>query len=188
MFPRILSASAARRLQAHLRRGGLVAYPTESSYGLGCLPTSPHALRRLMQLKQRPQHKGLIVIGSSLPQLLPLLGRLPENQKQLAENTWPAPVTLLFRAAPRIPAILRGRHRSKLAVRIPAHDGARRLCAALGTPLVSTSCNKSGRRALCQQREVQRCFGRKVWVLPGRCGGAKQPSRIIDAETGKRLR
>ncbi len=188
MFPRILSAGTTRRLQAHLRRGGLLAYPTESSYGLGCLPTHRPALRRLMQLKKRPQHKGLIVIGNSLQQLQPLLGRLPENQKQLAAATWPAAVTLLFDAAANIPAPLRGRGRSKLAVRIPAHSGARRLCSALRTPLVSTSCNRSGRRALRQQREVQRSFGRDVWIVSGRCGGAKQPSRIIDAATGKRLR
>ncbi|MFC2417680.1 MAG: L-threonylcarbamoyladenylate synthase, partial [Eikenella corrodens] len=77
MFPRILSAAAARGLRAHLRGGGLVAYPTESSYGLGCLPTHRRALHRLMQLKKRPQHKGLIVIGNLLKQLEPLLQRLP---------------------------------------------------------------------------------------------------------------
>ena len=162
MFPRILSAAAARGLRAHLRGGGLVAYPTESSYGLGCLPTHRRALRRLMQLKKRPQHKGLIAIGNDLKQLEPLLQRLPENQRRLAQSTWPAAVTFLFAAADSVPTLLRGRGREKLAVRVPAHDGARRLCALLGTPLVSTSCNRSGRRALRHQREVRRCFGRDV--------------------------
>ena len=86
MFPRILSAAAARGLRAHLRRGSLVAYPTESSYGLGCLPTHRRALRWLMQLKKRPQHKGLIVIGNDLKQLEPLLQRLPENSFQVAPS------------------------------------------------------------------------------------------------------
>lgn len=188
MFPRILSAAAARGLCAHLRRGGLVAYPTESSYGLGCLPTHRRALRRLMQLKKRPQHKGLIVIGNDLKQLEPLLQRLPENQRWLAQSTWPAAVTFLFAAADSVPALLRGRGREKLAVRVPAHDGARRLCALLGTPLVSTSCNRSGRRALRHQREVRRCFGRDVYVVNGRCGGSKRPSRIVDAQSGVYLR
>ena len=172
MFPRILSAAAARGLCAHLRGGGLVAYPTESSYGLGCLPTHRRALRRLMQLKKRPQHKGLIVIGNDLKQLEPLLQRLPENQRRLAQSTWPAAVTFLFAAA----------------ASVPAHDGARRLCALLGTPLVSTSCNRSGRRALRHQREVRRCFGRDVYVVNGRCGGSKRPSRIVDAQSGVYLR
>ena len=188
MFPRVLSVSAARGLRAHLRGGGLVAYPTESSYGLGCLPTHRRALRRLMQLKKRPQHKGLIVIGSNLVQLEPLLQRLPENQRRLAQSTWPAAVTFLFAVSGSVPALLRGRGREKLAVRVPAHDGARRLCALLGTPLVSTSCNRSGRRALRHQREVQRCFGRDVYVVNGRCGGAKRPSRIVDAQSGTCLR
>ena len=190
MCPRILSAAAARGLRAHLRRGGLVAYPTESSYGLGCLPTHRRALRRLMRLKKRPQHKGLIVIGNDLKQLEPLLQRLPENQRRLAQSTWPAAVTFLFAAADSVPSLLRGRGRGreKLAVRVPAHDGARRLCALLGTPLVSTSCNRSGRRALRHQCEVRRCFGRDAYVVNGRCGGSKRPSRIVDAQSGAYLR
>ena len=79
MFPRILSAAAQRRLQAHLKKGGLVAYPTESCYGLGCVPTLPKALNQLIHLKKRPQHKGMIVIGHSLEQLQPLLQRPSEN-------------------------------------------------------------------------------------------------------------
>ena len=188
MFPRMIASSSVNRLKAHLRRGGLVAYPTEYSYGLGCLPQHQGALRRLMRVKKRPQHKGLVVIGSSLRQLQPLLGRLPESHRRLAQATWPAAVTLLFEAAADVPALLRGRGRERLAVRVPAHAGARRLCEVLGTPLVSTSCNRSGQRALRRQREVQRCFGSKVYVLPGRCGGAKAPSRIVDAQTGQRLR
>lgn len=187
-MPRILSAAETRRLRSHLKRGGLVAYPTESSYGLGCLPQHPHALRRLIRLKKRPQHKGLIVIGSSLSDLLPLLGRLPETQRQLAAQTWPAPVTLLLPAHPALPAALRGRRRHKLAVRVPAHAAARGLCRLLGTPLVSTSCNFAGRRPCRNEREVRRQFGRQVAVIRGRCGGAKTPSRIIDAESGRRLR
>lgn len=188
LFPRIISAAAACRLRAHLRRGGLAAYPTESGYGLGCLPQHRPALQRLIRLKKRPQHKGLIVVGNNLRQLQPLLADLPAQQRRLAQDTWPAAVTLLLPAASGTPAILRGRGRGKLAVRVPAHAGARRLCAVLGTPLVSTSCNRSGRRPLRHAREVRRCFGRQVFVVPGRCGGAKRPSRIVDAQTGQRLR
>ena len=69
LFPRILSASTLRKLQSHLKKGGLVAYPTESCYGIGCIPTLPKALNRLIHLKKRPQHKGMIVIGNQLEQL-----------------------------------------------------------------------------------------------------------------------
>lgn len=83
---------------------------------------------------------------------------------------------------------LRGKGRSKLAVRVPAHVGARRLCQALEMPLVSTSCNRAGKRACKTEREVRRQFGRKVWVVGGLIGKQKTPSQIIDGETGARLR
>lgn len=183
-----LPASDLPRLRRHLRRGGLLAYPTESSYGLGCLPQHPRALAKLVRLKKRPQHKGLIVIGGSLSQLEPLLGRLAPAERRLAETAWPAPLTLLLPVRPTVPPLLRGRRRGKLAVRVPGHAPARQLCRMLGTPLVSTSCNRAGLRPCRSEREVRRQFGRSVWVLGGRCGGAKTPSRIVDAATGKRLR
>jgi len=177
MFPRILSAAAQRRLQAHLKKGGLVAYPTESCYGLGCVPTLPKALNQLIHLKKRPQHKGMIVIGHSLEQLQPLLQRPSENIQ-----------TMLLPAGKKVLPSLRGKGRSKLAVRVPAHTGARRLCQVLEMPLVSTSCNRAGKRACKTEREVRRQFGRKVWVVGGLIGKQKTPSQIIDGETGARLR
>lgn len=102
MFPRILSAEAQRRLQAHLKKGGLVAYPTESCYGLGCVPTLPKALNQLIHLKKRPQHKGMIVIGHSLEQLQPLLQRPSENIQTMLHEAWPAPKTFYCRPAKSI--------------------------------------------------------------------------------------
>ena len=184
---RVLAASALRRLRAHLKRGGLVAYPTESCYGIGCLPQHPSAPAKLIRLKKRLQHKGMIVIGSSLKQLLPLLERPSEQTAAMLADEWPAPTTFLLPGR-RVNARLRGKGRTKLAVRVPGHAPARRLCALLGTPLVSTSCNRSGGRPCRSEREVRRQFGRKVWIVGGRIGGSRSPSRIIDAETGKRLR
>lgn len=187
-MPRPFSASFIRRLSRHLQRGGIVAYPTESCYGLGCLPHHPRALQALVRLKKRPQHKGMIVIGSSLHQLLPLLQGLSENERRRLEASWPAPLTYLLPAEEGTPALLRGKGRSTLAVRVPAHAGARALCRALRTPLVSTSCNRAGRRPCTAAREVRRRFGRQVWLVEGRCGGAGSPSRIVDFASGLRLR
>ncbi|MFC3874994.1 L-threonylcarbamoyladenylate synthase [Neisseria musculi] len=184
---RILSAAARAGLAAHLKQGGLVAYPTESCYGIGCLPYHTRALKKLVCLKKRPQNKGMIVIGNSLAQLLPLLGRPSESMTAMLENQWPAPETFLLPCR-RLPLLLRGRGRSKLAVRVPAHSTARQLCKALNTPLVSTSCNRAGGRPCKTEREARRLFGRSVRVIGGRIGGRKTPSRIIDAETGQRLR
>ena len=188
MFPRILSAAAQRRLQAHLKKGGLIAYPTESCYGLGCVPTLSKALNQLIHLKKRPQHKGMIVIGHSLEQLQPLLQRPSENIQTMLHEAWPAPKTFLLPTGKKVLPSLRGKGRSKLAVRVPAHAGARRLCQVLEMPLVSTSCNRAGKRACKTEREVRRQFGRKVWVVGGLIGKQKTPSQIIDGETGTRLR
>ena len=188
MSERILSAQAQRRLRSHLKRGGLVAYPTESCYGLGCLPVQPRALRRLVGLKKRPQHKGMIVIGSSLAQLLPLINRPSEPVQAMLQCEWPAPKTFLLASKRNIPPLLRGKGRGKLAVRVPQLSSARQLCRVLDTPLVSTSCNRAGKRPCKNEREVRRQFGRNVWVVGGRIGRQKTPSQIIDADTGKRLR
>lgn len=182
-----LPPAVQRQLCAHLRRGGLIAYPTESVYGLGCLPQHPIALRRLMQLKQRPQHKGLIIIGANETQLQPLLQPLQAPHRELTAR-WPAPLTLLLPAAPHIPILLRGRNRTQLAVRVPDHPLARAICHSLASPLVSTSCNKSRQRPCRTERETRRRFGRHVLILRGRCGQQRQPSRIIDADTGQILR
>lgn len=188
LFPRTVSAAASRKLRAHLKKGGLIAYPTESCYGIGCIPTLSKALNQLIHLKKRPQHKGMIVIGNRLAQLQPLLQRPSENTLAMLKNEWPAPKTFLLPAQADVLPALRGKRRSKLAVRVPAHAGARRLCEVLNTPLVSTSCNRAGKRACKTEREVRRQFGRNVWVVGGLIGKQKSPSRIIDGETGKRLR
>lgn len=185
---RLLSANHLRRLHHHLARGGIVAYPTESCYGLGCLPTHPIALRHLVRLKKRPQHKGMIVIGDSVSRLQPLLRPLSPATRHQLQQIWPARITFLLPAQQHIPALLRGKQRQKLAVRVPAHQTARDLCALLKQPLVSTSCNRAGRRPCRHEREVRRQFGRQVWIVGGQIGNAKSPSQIVDWASGKRWR
>lgn len=187
-MPRHFSASFIRRLAHHLHRGGLIAYPTESCYGLGCLPRNTKALNNLIRLKKRPQQKGMIIIGDCLSRLQPLLQSLSENQQQSLSTEWPAPVTYLLPASPKVPPLLRGKQRRKVAVRIPAHTAARTLCKALHTALVSTSCNRTGKRPCKTEREAKRQFGNQVKIIGGRCGSSKTPSRIIDWESGLRLR
>lgn len=182
------AAIACKKLIHHLKHGGLIAYPTESCYGIGCLPTHPHALKKLVRLKKRPQNKGMIVIGHSLAQLQPLLERPSEKTLALLQNEWPAPKTFLLACRRQVLPLLRGKGRSKLAVRVPAHNGARRLCKMLNMPLVSTSCNRAGKRPCKSEREVRKQFGRQVWVVGGRVGSRKTPSQIIDGESGVRLR
>lgn len=179
---------AAFRLKTHLRLGGLIAYPTESCYGLGCLPTHRKAVKSLIKLKKRPQTKGLIVIGDTLSRLQPLLAPLSDADGRSLERIWPARKTFLLPTDRRVLPELRGRGRRKLAVRIPDHGLARALCRAAGSPLVSTSCNRAKQRPCTNRREVFRRFGRRVLIVGGRCGSAKTPSSITDWASGSRLR
>jgi len=176
-----------RRIAAHLRRGGLIAYPTESCYGLGCDPDNSIAVKRLLKLKQRPQSKGLIVIASSYRQFACYLQPLtPDQQRRLSEAGAQA-ITYLMPAKRSAPRWLRGKH-DTLAIRLTVHRQAALLCRGLDSALVSTSANRSGQRPARTYAQCQRYFGRKVWVLPGRAGKRKNPSTIMSWGDGKIIR
>lgn len=168
---------ANRSLAAFLKRGGVIAYPTESCYGFGCDPDNRFAVQRILRLKQRPQRKGLILIASSYQQvaryILPLT---PAEQRRLQADGAQA-ITYLMPASPSCPRWLRGEH-DTLAVRLTSHPLARNLCHSAGSALVSTSANYSGHRAVKTYRDCLRMFGKKVWVLRGRVGKRKRPSTI----------
>ena len=169
--------ASARRIAAHLRRGGLIAYPTESCYGLGCDPGNRTAVQRLLKLKQRPQHKGLILIAESYRQVARYLQPLTPPQQQQLHKAGAQAITYLMPARHSTPRWLRGAH-DTLAVRLTAHPSAMRLCRSIDSALVSTSANRSGQRPAKTYAQCQRLFWRKVWVLPGRVGKRKKPSTI----------
>jgi L-threonylcarbamoyladenylate synthase len=166
-----------RQLFAHIKRGGLIAYPTEFCYGLGCDPGNYKAVRRLLRLKQRPQAKGLILIAGKYVQLARYLQPLSqENQARLQRDGAQA-ITYLMPVRAGCPRWLRGMH-DTLAVRITAHRGAAGLCNRLGMALVSTSANRSGAKPARSYAQCRRLFGRSVLVLRGRVGKRKKPSTI----------
>ena len=116
-----------------LLMGGIVAYPTEAVYGLGCDPLNRAAVYRLLALKRRPVDKGLILIASRFDQLRPFVQPVDDDVRQRLDDTWPGPNTWLLPARTDCPAWLRGRHRT-LAVRVTAHPLAAALCDAWGGP------------------------------------------------------
>ena len=175
------------RIAAHLKRGGLIAYPTESCYGLGCDPRNRNAVQRLLKLKQRPQHKGLILIASDYRQVARYLQPLtPELQMKL-KSAGAQAITYLMPSLAATPRWLRGSH-GTLAVRLTAHEQAAQLCRSLNSALVSTSANRSGQRPARTYAQCLRMFARKVWVLPGQVGTRKKPSTIRMWGDGKIIR
>ena len=167
----------ARAIAAHLARGGLVAYPTESCYGLCCDPRNRSAVLRLLKLKQRPQHKGLILIAGKYTQLESYLRPLTPTEQSTVQSDGAKAVSYLMPAQPSCPRWLRGAH-DTLAVRITAHRKAAELCNKLNMALVSTSANRSCAKPAHTYAQCQRMFGKQVWVLPGRVGKRKNPSTI----------
>lgn len=169
--------------------GGVIAYPTEAVWGLGCDPWNPEAVDRVLELKQRPVEKGMILVAASVDQVGFLLDPLPPELQEKAMAYWPGPVTcLLPDVLKQIPDQVRGRH-SSIAVRVSDHPVVRALCETVGFALVSTSCNPAGRPPARTSLQVRRYFeGQLDWLVPGELGGNRQPSRIIDIVSGNQLR
>ena len=180
-------SAAHRHIAAHLKRGGLIAYPTESCYGLGCDPRNRNAVLRLLKLKQRPQSKGLILIAGKYAQLAPYLQPLTTAEQTVLKNDGAQAITYLMPAKLSVPRWLRGAH-DTLAVRLTAHREAATLCNTLNIALVSTSANRSGAKPARTYAQCSRLFGKRVWVLPGKVGARKKPSTIRAWTSGKIIR
>ena len=171
-----------------LAAGGVIAYPTEGVWGLGCEPLNLHACKRVLSLKRRVAGKGFILIASDFAQVEPFLGPLPRPKLKRVLAGWPGPLTWLLPAASWVPAHLTGGRRT-LAVRVTAHPAARELCARYGGPIVSTSANASGHEPARTALQVQRQFGTRIdYLLPGALGGLDRPTPIRDFATGKAVR
>lgn len=188
--PRVCVPAALRirRTARCVRAGGVVAYPTEAVFGIGCLPSDDAALARVLRIKRRSWRKGMLVIGASLEQIerWAMLERSPLLDEILAG--WPGPYTWVLPARPRTPMRLTG-GRHTIAVRCTAHPIAAELCRQAGSALVSTSANASGQPPLLQAADVRRTLGRVLDdVLPGPLGGEAAPTRIRDGLTGRVLR
>ncbi len=170
------------------RRGGILAYPTEAIYGLGCDPLNWHAVRRLLILKHRPIDKGLILIAANYEQLLPFIKPLSETRMKLVFESWPGPNTWLLPAADDLPYWLKGGHET-LAARVTQHPIAAALSLACDSPLVSTSANISNRLPATNPTQVRDRLSRTAdCIIHGPTGGEKAPSVIRDAATGMIIR
>ncbi|MES9943435.1 MAG: L-threonylcarbamoyladenylate synthase [Candidatus Thiodiazotropha sp.] len=171
-----------------IHRGGLVAYPTEAVYGLGCHPLDRDAVSRLLVLKQRPMAKGLILIADKIESLYPYIVSLSEEIMQPVRESWPGPATWIIPATRNVPYWLTGEH-STLAVRVTDHPIAAALCGAAGTPLVSTSANISRHPPARTPLEVHlRCGNGIDLILHGKTGGLERPTPIREAVSGRVIR
>jgi L-threonylcarbamoyladenylate synthase len=169
-----------------LSSGGIIAYPTEGVFGLGCLPDDILTVRRLLSLKQRDAAKGLILIASNIDQL-DGWASVPDKLSIPAPDPM-HPVTWIVPPGPRAHALVQGRHNT-VAVRITTNPVAAAICDAVESPLVSTSANLSGNPAARNRIVLRRQFSQRVdYIVPGDCGPASGASEIRDLVSGKVVR
>lgn len=182
------SAIHLQRAVSALRAGGVIAYATESVWGLGCDPWQASAVEKIWQIKRRDPGKGLILIASQWQQLEPWLKGLTEVQLGHLRATWPGPVTWLVPVPADFPVWLRGRH-DTVALRVSAHPGVKALCDAFGGPLVSTSANRAGAPAARSLFDVRQRLGAELdHILPGSTGRLARPTEIRDLQTLRVIR
>jgi L-threonylcarbamoyladenylate synthase len=171
-----------------IRKGHIVAYPTESVFGLGCDPLNVKSVHRILEIKRRPLTKGLILISDQFARLANFIEPLDRNIQASVLASWPGPVTWLLPAQSWVPRWIRGDH-SQIAVRVTAHPIAAALCRYSAMPIISTSANLSSRPPARSLSQVRLQLGHQIdTLLPGPLGGLSSPSQIIDATTGQTIR
>lgn len=168
-----------------LRAGSVVAYPTETVYGLAVDPWSPAAVARLFAVKGRPEHNPVLLIVDGMPQLLPVVAEVTPEAKRYIDAFWPGPLTLLFPCHPGLPSALTA-GTGKVAVRCPAHPAARALCRAFGAAITSSSANRAGEPPARALEELG-LDDVAVAIDGGRLPDSL-PSTLLDPETGRILR
>jgi L-threonylcarbamoyladenylate synthase len=171
-----------------VRNGGIIAYPTEAVYGLGCNPLDAIAVHQLLQIKNRSWEKGLILVAYDMSQLEPFIEPPDTDILNRLQSTWPGPVTWLLKSRPDVPSWLTGKHET-IAVRISNHIIVRSLCKQLGHALISTSANPSKSPPAKTSLKVQRYFHQQVdFIICGNLGGENRPCEIRDGQSDTIIR
>jgi L-threonylcarbamoyladenylate synthase len=171
-----------------MRRSGVIAYPTEAVFGLGCLPNDPNAITRVLAIKRRSRRKGLLLIAADIEQV-ERWAVLPHGElgREIA-SSWPGPTTWILPARPRVSRALTG-GRDTIAMRVTDHPVGRALCARAAMAIVSTSANVSRRAPIRHLLILRRVLGHEVdYIVPGALGGRLLPTAIRDGRTGRVVR
>jgi len=166
-------------------RGGVVAFPTDTVYGLSCSLMDPAAVEFIYRLKKRPSHLSVIALLPEPDAVHPLVDALPEVGEALMKRFWPGPLSIIFKASSLVPLRLHG-ERGTIALRVPRHPLCEALLAAVGGPLVSSSANLSGQPPCADADEIRRVFGNQLDVLlDGGPSPASLPSTVVDVSSGR---
>jgi L-threonylcarbamoyladenylate synthase len=166
-------------------RGGVIAFPTDTVYGLSCSLMDPAAVEFIYRLKKRPSHLSVIALLPEADAVHPLVESLPEVGEALMKRFWPGPLSIIFQASSLVPLRLHG-ERGTIALRVPLHPLCQALLEDVGGPLVSSSANLSGQPPCADADEIRRVFGNQLDVLlDGGPSPASLPSTVVDVSSGR---
>lgn len=171
-----------------MHSGGVIAYPTEAVWGLGCDPYQQQAVERILTLKGRAQKKGLILVAANIEQFSPFLTHATASQRKAMMATWPGPNTWLVPVNDACPVWISGQFDS-VALRVSAHPVVAGLCEAFNGPIVSTSANPQGMAPAVNAMQARRYFhGALEGFAPGMVNPNAKPSTIRDLLTSRVIR
>ncbi len=178
---RRISESSLRDAGDVVRGGGIIAFPTETFYGLGVDPFNVPAVQRLYDLKGRsPQTRPILVLIRSRHELQALVSEITSAAERLMQACWPGPLTLVFRAAVPVPSVLTA-GTGTIGVRLSAYPDVQRVLEMFGGPLTGTSANRTGHPPVTTAEEVERAFGADVdLILNGGPTPGGLPSTVVD--------
>ena len=185
---RVFSIDEIEQAAALLRAGGVLAYPTEGVYGLGCDPDNHEAFEKIFAMKRRAPEQGVLLIAADFEQVRDWIDEAPESAFTRAKTIWPGAHTFIFPRSPRVPEWVVGGH-AGIALRVTAHAPSAALCRAFGGPIISTSANRHGEAPARSAADIRAIFGDEPdGVLDAPLGGLDKPTPITDAVSGAIIR
>jgi L-threonylcarbamoyladenylate synthase len=174
------SAGDLARCRDIIRSGGVIGYPTDTFYGLGADPANAAAVRRIFVIKGRNPDRPVIVLLPDRSRVPEWAAEVPQSAERLMDRFWPGPLTLVYRAGPRVLPELTGGS-GTIGLRVPGNQATRELLGALGTALTGTSANLSGGANPRTADEVLRELGDRVdLVIDGGVSAEELPSTVVD--------
>lgn len=171
-------------------QGGVIAYPTEAVFGLGCDPDNIEALNKLLRIKKRSAEKGLILLAANYSQLLPYIDddKIPQDKRFSVLSRWPDGITQVVPKSQSCHPLLSGKF-DTIAVRLTSQPDVVKLCNQTNKPIVSTSANLSGETPAKIWQDLSAELTEEIdFIIKGQTLGYTQPSTIIDALTGEQFR
>jgi L-threonylcarbamoyladenylate synthase len=183
--PNRISGAVVRETARVIRKGGVIVYPTETIYGLGCSAFDEKAIKRIFEIKQRPETNPMLVLVRNRAMLRELVDEIPSKAIELMDCFWPGPLTIVFHAREKVSSSLTAGS-GKIGVRMPGSRFCLKLLDESQIPLVSTSANISGKKASSSIHSLKRMFADKVdSIIDAGSLASSLPSTVVDVSSRK---